>query len=57
MDTRGGKKKRTSKINVDGRSTSSHDSKKCRNRSMEKRRGMAFGLWETDRQTDRERDR
>jgi hypothetical protein len=28
-------------------STSSHDSEKFRTRSMEKRRGMAFGLWET----------
>jgi hypothetical protein len=36
--------KRTSKKNVDGRSTSSHDNKKYRNRSMEKQRGMAFGF-------------
>jgi hypothetical protein len=36
MDTRGEKKKKTSKKNVDGRSTSSHDSKKFRTRSMEK---------------------
>jgi hypothetical protein len=35
MDTRGKKKKRTSKKNVDGRSTSSHDSKKFRTRSMD----------------------
>jgi hypothetical protein len=28
MDTRGEKKKRTSKKNVDGRSTNSHDNKK-----------------------------
>jgi hypothetical protein len=41
MDTRGEKK------NVDGRRTSGHDSKKFRTRSIEKRRGMAFGLWET----------
>jgi hypothetical protein len=47
MDTRGEKKKRTSKKNVDGRSTSSHDNKKFRTRSLEKQGGMAFGLWET----------
>ena len=40
----GEKKKRTSKKNVDGRSTSSHDNKKFRKRSMEKQRGMAFGF-------------
>ena len=28
--------------NVDGRSTSSHDNKKLRTRSMEKQRGLAF---------------
>ena len=33
--------------NVDGRSKSSHDNKKFRNRSMEKQRGMAFGFWKT----------
>jgi hypothetical protein len=37
MDTRGEAKKRTSKKNVDERSTSSHDSKKFRTRSMENR--------------------
>jgi hypothetical protein len=42
MDTRGEKEKRTSKKNVDGRSTSSHDSVKCRTRSMEKQGGMAL---------------
>jgi hypothetical protein len=47
MDTRGEKKKRKSKKNVDGRTASSHDSEKFRTRSMEKQRGMAFGLWET----------
>jgi hypothetical protein len=36
-----------SKKNVDGRSTSSHDSKKFRARSVEKQRGMAFGLQKT----------
>jgi hypothetical protein len=44
MDTRGEKKKRTSKKNVDRRSTSSHDNKKFRTRSMEKQGGMAFGF-------------
>jgi hypothetical protein len=47
MDTRGEKKKRTSKKNVDGRSTSSHDNKKFRTRSVEKQEGMAFGLRKT----------
>jgi hypothetical protein len=45
MDTMGEKEKRTSKINMDGRSTSSHDRKKFRTRSMETQRGMAFGFW------------
>jgi hypothetical protein len=40
MDTTGQEEKRTSKKNVDGRSTSSHDNKKFRTRSMEKQRGM-----------------
>ena len=44
MGTTGEKKKRTSKKNVDGRSTSSHDNKNFRNRSMEKQRGMAFSF-------------
>jgi hypothetical protein len=47
MDTRGEKKTRTSKKNVDGRSTSSHASKKFRTRSMEKQGGMAFGFRKT----------
>jgi hypothetical protein len=47
MDTRGEKKKRTSKKNVDERSTSSHDSKKFRTRSVEKKGGMAFGFRKT----------
>jgi len=47
LDTTGEKEKRTSKINVDGRSTSSHDNKKFRTRSMEKQRGMAFGFRKT----------
>jgi hypothetical protein len=36
------KKKRTSKINVDGRSKGSHENKKFRTRSVEKQGGMAF---------------
>jgi len=47
MGTTGEKKKRTSKKNVDGRSTCSHDNKKYRNRSMEKQREMAFGSRKT----------
>jgi hypothetical protein len=45
MGTTGEKEKRTSKKNMNGRSTSSHDSKKFRTRSMEKQRGVAFGFW------------
>jgi hypothetical protein len=47
MDTRGEKKKRTSKKHVDGRSTRSHDNEKFRTRSMEKQGGMAFGFRKT----------
>jgi hypothetical protein len=47
MDTTGEKEKRTSKKNVEGRSTSIHDSKKFRTISMEKQRGMAFGFGKT----------
>jgi len=47
MDTTGEKEKRMSKKNMDVRSTSSHDNKKFRSRSVEKQRGMAFGLWKT----------
>jgi hypothetical protein len=46
MDTRGEKIKRTSKKNVDRRSTSRYDSKKFRTRS-EKWGGMAFGFRKT----------
>ena len=42
LDTAGEKEKRTSKKNVDRRSTSSQDNKKYSMRSMEKQRGMAF---------------
>jgi hypothetical protein len=47
MDTRGETKKKTSKKNVDGRSTSSHDNEKFRTRSLEKQGGMAFGFRKT----------
>jgi hypothetical protein len=47
LNTTGDKKKRTYKKNVDGRSTSSHDNKKFRTKSMEKQRGMAFGFRKT----------
>ena len=47
MDTTGEKEKRKSKKNVDRRSTSRHDNKKFRIRSMEKQRGMAFGFRKT----------
>jgi Tfp pilus assembly pilus retraction ATPase PilT len=38
------RKRGRARKNVDGRSTSSHDGEKFRTRSMEKRRGMAFGF-------------
>jgi hypothetical protein len=47
MDTMGEKGKRTSKKNMEGRSTSSNDYKEFRTRSMEKQRGMAFGFRKT----------
>jgi hypothetical protein len=47
MDTTGQKEKRTSKKNVDVRSTSGPDNKKFRTRSMEKQGGMAFGFRKT----------
>ena len=47
MDTTGEKEKRTSKKNVDGRSTSSCDNKKFGKISVEKQRGMAFGFRKT----------
>jgi hypothetical protein len=47
MDTRGEKKKRTSKKHVAGRSTRSHDREKFRTRSVEKQGGMAFGFRKT----------
>jgi hypothetical protein len=47
MDTTGEKGKWTSKKNVNGKSTSSHDDKKFRTRSMETEGGMAFGFRKT----------
>jgi len=47
LDTAGEKEKRACKENVDGRSTSSHENRKFRTRSMEKQRGMAFGVRQT----------
>jgi hypothetical protein len=47
MNTRGEKKNRTSKKNMDGRSTNSHGNKKLRTRSVEKQGGMAFGFRKT----------
>jgi hypothetical protein len=44
MDTRGEKTKNTSKKNVDGRSTISHDKNKFRTCSVERQGGMAFGF-------------
>ena len=44
LDTMGEKEKRTSKENLDRRSTSSHDNKKFRTESVEKQRVMAFGF-------------
>jgi hypothetical protein len=43
----GERKKRTSKKNVDGRSTSSHDNKTFRSRSVVKHKEMAFGFRKT----------
>jgi len=47
MDAIGEKEKRTSKKNVDRRSTSSRDNKKFGTRSVEKQRGMVFGFRKT----------
>jgi hypothetical protein len=47
MNTTGEKKKRTSKKNVDGWSSSSHDNQEIRIRSMERQGGMAFGFHNT----------
>jgi len=42
--TTGKKKKKTSKKNVDGRCTSSHENKTFRSRSVVKQKGMVFGF-------------
>ena len=47
LDTTWDKEKRTSKKNVDGKSTSSRDNKKFTTRWVEKQRGMAFGFRKT----------
>jgi hypothetical protein len=47
VDTGGEKKKRTSKINVDGRCMSSHENKIFRSRSVVKQKGMVFGFRKT----------
>ena len=47
VDTTGEKEKRMPKKNVDGKTTSSHDKKKFRTRSMEKQRRMVFGFQKT----------
>ena len=44
MDTAREKEKMTSKKNVNGRSTSSHDNRKFRTRSMKKQRGIVSGF-------------
>jgi hypothetical protein len=44
VDTRGEQEKRTSKKNVDGRCTSSHENKTFRSRSVVKQKGMVFGF-------------
>jgi hypothetical protein len=47
VDTGGEKKKRTSKKNVDGRCTSSHENKTFRSSSEVKQKGMVFGFRKT----------
>jgi hypothetical protein len=47
VDTRGKKKKRTSKENVDGRRMSSQGNKTSRSRSVVKQKGMVFGFRKT----------
>jgi hypothetical protein len=47
VDTRGKKKKRTYKKNVDGRCTSSHENKIFRSRSVVKQKGMVLGFLKT----------
>jgi hypothetical protein len=47
MDTKGKKEKRTSKKNVDGRSTSNRDKNEIKTGSMGKQRRMAFSFRKT----------
>ena len=47
MNTRGKKKKWTSKKNMDGRCMSSHENKTFRNRSVVKQKGMLSGFRKT----------
>jgi hypothetical protein len=47
VGTGGEKKKRTSKKNVEGRCTSSHEKKIFRSRSVVKQKGMVFGFRKT----------
>jgi len=47
LDSTGEKEKRTSRINVNERSTSSHDNGKFRSKSMEKQREMVIGFRKT----------
>jgi hypothetical protein len=47
VDTGGEKEKKTSKKNVGGRCTSSHENKTFRNRSVVKQKGMVFGFLKT----------
>jgi hypothetical protein len=44
VDTRGKKKKRTSKKNMNGRCTSSHENKTFRRKSVVKQKGVVFGF-------------
>jgi peroxiredoxin len=45
VDTRGKKKKKMSKKNLDGKYMSSHENKVFRSRSVVKQKGMVFGFW------------
>jgi hypothetical protein len=47
MYTRERRGKRTSKKNVDGKCTSSHENKTFRSRSVAKHKGMVFGFRKT----------
>jgi len=47
VDTRGEKKKRTSKKNVDARCMSSHENKTFKSSSVVKQKGVVFGFRKT----------